>query len=235
MRTIVRVRVEQDGRPAVISRTTEHDDAAGLLDHRFDAELRRIIQDSRVFGRLRKQAMFAFTSKYAPALYEMGEKRRNMQFRWTEIFELKELRELLGVKSDELRTFGNLNAWCLKPAAQEVNGFADFGVAFRPIKTARKVTAVQMAWWRKNEEEVKAAFAEVQRHRTGRRARDAEALLRLLHRWREEAVKAGQTVRRIAAAFEAGLLCSRNLLPAVRLLLRSRVETPGWVIETRPA
>jgi plasmid replication initiation protein len=70
-----------------------------------------------------------------------------------------------------LTTFGNLNAWCLKPAAQEVNGLADFGVAFLPIKTGRRVTAVQMAWWRKNEDEVKAAFAEVQRHRTGRGAR----------------------------------------------------------------
>ena len=97
MRTIVRVRVEQDGRPAVmkvalLSRTTEHDDAKGLLYYRLDAELRRIIQDSRVFGRLRNEVMFAFTSKYALALYETGEKRRNMQFRWSEIFEIGELR-----------------------------------------------------------------------------------------------------------------------------------------------
>lgn len=176
MRTIVRVRVEQDGRPAVmkitlLSRTTEHDDAAGLLYYRFDSELRRIIQDSRVFGRLRKEVMFAFTSKYALALYEMGEKRRNMQFRWTEIFDVNELRELLGVRQGELTSFGNLNAWCLKPAAQEVNGLADFGVAFRPIRTGRKVTAVQLAWWRKNDDELKTAFAEIRRHRAGRRAR----------------------------------------------------------------
>lgn len=176
MRTIVRVRVEQDGRPAVmkitlLSRTTEHDDDAGLLYYRFDAELRRIIQDSRVFARLRKEVMFAFTSKYALALYEMGEKRRNMQFRWTETFDLDELRELLGVKPRELTTFGNLNAWCLKPAAREVNALADFGVSFRPVKTGRKVTAVQLAWWRKNEDELRAAFAEVHRHQAGRRAR----------------------------------------------------------------
>ena len=133
MRTIVRVRVVQDGRPAVmkvtlLSRTTEHDDAAGLLYYRFDADLRQIILDSRVFGRLRKEVMFAFTSKYALALYEIGEKRRNLQFRWSEVFELGELRELLGVKSDELMTFGNFNAWCLKPAAKEVNGLAEFSV-----------------------------------------------------------------------------------------------------------
>jgi transposase len=33
---------------------------------------------------------------------------------------------------------------------------------------------------------------------------DAEALLRLLNRWRDEAVKAGQTIHRIVVAFEAG-------------------------------
>jgi plasmid replication initiation protein len=176
MRTIVRVRVVQDGRPAVmkvtlLSKTTEHDDAAGLLYYRFDADLRKIILDSRVFGRLRKEVMFAFSSKYALALYEIGEKRRNLQFRWNEVFELGELRELLGVKPDELTTFGNFNAWCLKPAAKEVNGLAEFSVAFRPVKVGRKVTAVQLAWWRKNDDELKTAFAEVRRHRTGRRAR----------------------------------------------------------------
>ena len=174
MRTIVRVRVVQDSRPAVmkvtlLSRTTEHDDAAGLLYYRFDADLRQIILDSRVFGRLRKEVMFAFTSKYALALYEIGEKRRNLQFRWSEVFELGELRELLGVKSDELTTFGNFNAWCLKPAAKEVNVLADFSVAFRPVKVGRKVSAVQLAWWRKNEDEVRSAFAQVQRHRIGRK------------------------------------------------------------------
>jgi plasmid replication initiation protein len=176
MRTIVRVRVVQDGRPAVtkvtlLSKTTEHDDAAGLLYYRFDADLRQIVLDSRVFGRLRKEVMFAFTSKYALALYEIGEKRRNLQFRWNEVFELGELRELLGVKADELTTFGNFNAWCLKPAVKEVNGLAEFSVAFKPVKVGRKVTAVQLAWWRKSEDEVRSAFAEVQRHRTGRRAR----------------------------------------------------------------
>jgi transposase len=33
---------------------------------------------------------------------------------------------------------------------------------------------------------------------------DPQILLRLLHRWRDEAVKAGQTIQRIAVAFEAG-------------------------------
>src|SRR4051794_27597407 len=35
-------------------------------------------------------------------------------------------------------------------------------------------------------------------------APDQEGLLQLLHRWRDEAVKAGRPIRRICVAFEAG-------------------------------
>ena len=37
-----------------------------------------------------------------------------------------------------------------------------------------------------------------------KQAADPVLLLRLLHRWRDEAVKAGKTIERIAVAFEAG-------------------------------
>jgi len=39
------------------------------------------------------------------------------------------------------------------------------------VKAGRKVTGVQLAWWRKNDDELRAVFAEVRRHRVGRRAR----------------------------------------------------------------
>jgi transposase len=45
---------------------------------------------------------------------------------------------------------------------------------------------------------------------------DQEALLRLLHRWRDEITKAGRTVTRITVAFEAG----RDGLCLARWLLR---------------
>lgn len=176
MKTIVRLRVEVDGKPAVrkvqlLAPTTEQDDRDGILYYRFHAELIDILRDSRIFGRLQREVMFAFTSKYALALYEMGEKRRNHQWKWSETFELGELRELLGVKRGELQRFANLNAWCLKPAVAEVNGLADFGVKLVPIKLGRKVTHIEMSWWKKSLEEQKAAFAEVRRHKAGRRAR----------------------------------------------------------------
>jgi transposase len=44
----------------------------------------------------------------------------------------------------------------------------------------------------------------IERHPLKKLAPEAEELLRLLRRWRDEAIKAGRTVTRIAVAFEAG-------------------------------
>jgi transposase len=44
----------------------------------------------------------------------------------------------------------------------------------------------------------------IDRHPEKKLAPDQEALLRLLHRWRDEAAKAGRTIARIVVAFEAG-------------------------------
>ncbi len=44
----------------------------------------------------------------------------------------------------------------------------------------------------------------IERHPLKKLAPDAEELLRLLQRWRDEATKAGRSVKRIAVAFEAG-------------------------------
>src|SRR5256714_1492431 len=44
----------------------------------------------------------------------------------------------------------------------------------------------------------------IDRHPEKKLQPDQDALLRLLHRWRDEAAKAGRTITRIAVAFEAG-------------------------------
>ncbi len=59
----------------------------------------------------------------------------------------------------------------IKPAVTEINAMAAFGVKVFPIKQSRKVVAVRVGWWRKEVEELKAAFAEVRRPKIGRKAR----------------------------------------------------------------
>src|SRR5271165_4387592 len=44
----------------------------------------------------------------------------------------------------------------------------------------------------------------INRHPEKKISPDEQALMRLLHRWRDEACKAGRTITRIAVAFEAG-------------------------------
>jgi len=176
MRTIVRIRVEAEGKPAIrrvqlLAPTTEQTEEGGILFYRFPVELVEIIKDSGVFGRLKRDVMFGLSSKYALALYEMGEKRRHLSYRWSEVFSIEEIRDLLGVADGELERFANLNAWALKPAAVEVNALADFGVKLEPIKQGRKVVSVKFSWWAKSETELREAFSELRRHRTGRKAR----------------------------------------------------------------
>src|ERR1700739_2905459 len=51
---------------------------------------------------------------------------------------------------------------------------------------------------------IAAIIRGVERHPVKKLAADEEGLLRLLHRWRGEAEKAGRTINRIAVAYEAG-------------------------------
>jgi len=63
------------------------------------------------------------------------------------------------------------NRRALKPAVQEVNALGDFGVKLRPVKVGRAVTAIEMSWWKKSQDELRDAFQELRRHRIGRKAR----------------------------------------------------------------
>ncbi len=174
MAAIVKVRLPAKRgttRVQLLGANTEYDSEDGLFRYRFDKDLRKIILDSSIFARIRAEVTFALSSKYALTLYEMIQKRGNLKHVWAETFPLDELRELLGVPKGKLPAFADFNRRALKPALQEVNALGDFGVKVMPVKKGRAVTAVQLAWWCKSEQELKDAFSELQRHRNGRKAR----------------------------------------------------------------
>ncbi|MEO0439163.1 MAG: replication initiation protein [Pseudomonadota bacterium] len=175
MAAIVRVRLP-DGklmRVQLLGSNTETQKGSGVFRYRFDSQLRKIIKNSSVFARIRSEVTFALSSKYALALYEMIQKRGNLSHRWSEEFSVDELRSLLGVEPGKLTLFGNFKSRALQPAVREVNALGDYGVQMLPVKTGRAVTAVKISWWRKSEDELKAAYQELQRSRVGRRARIA--------------------------------------------------------------
>lgn len=173
MAGIVRVRLP-DGklmRVQLLGSNTETQQDSGVIRYRFDNQLRRIIQNSSVFARIRSEVTFALSSKYALALYEMIQKRGNLAHKLSEEFALEELRALLGVEKGKLPAFADFKRRALVPAVKEVNALGDYGVSMQPVKTGRAVTGVKLFWYRKSEDELKKAYAELQRSRVGRQAR----------------------------------------------------------------
>lgn len=143
----------------------------GTLKYAIPSELAILLRDSTVFAKLEMEVLRSFTSKYALALYEAVARRVRLKHVFTERFSLDDFRELLGVESDKLTTFGNLNQYAIKPALLEVNALSDFTVTILPEKTGRRVTGVLIGWGAKDIEGRKAAYAELQRSRVGRKAR----------------------------------------------------------------
>lgn len=176
MASIARLQIERDGkryirRVQLLGATDEGRDDDSLLYYRFPPELREIIRESSVFARLRKDVIFALSSKYALCLYEVLQKRGNLGWQWQEEFTIERFRQLIGVEPGKLESFKNLNKWAIQHAVIEVNGLSDFSCAVEPVLSGRKVVKLRLLWWRKNTDELRAAYRELQKAKVGRRAR----------------------------------------------------------------
>jgi hypothetical protein len=176
MASIVKVRVTRDGEDAIERvqllggniETTRRD---GLLEYEIPQRLRRIIKNSTVFARLQREVMFALSSKYALTLYEMIQKRGNLRYRSTEKFSLDDLRGILGVPKGKLTSWSNLKLRAIDPAVAEVNALSDYMVEITPLKTGRRVTHIDLRWWRKDDDSTAATERELSFSKVGRKAR----------------------------------------------------------------
>jgi hypothetical protein len=143
-----------------------------LFHYNFPEPLRKIIRSSEVWARLESHVIYAFSSKYALALYELVALRANLKHKTSEVFELEKFRALIGVEPDKLLEFKNLKKWAVEGALREVNGLCpEFNVKVESVTTGRKVTAVKVTWWPKSAAEKAAALHEVTGSRVGRRER----------------------------------------------------------------
>jgi hypothetical protein len=149
----------------------EDEDEDGNVYYRFPAELREIIQRSDIFARLQTDVMFCFTSKYALALYEMVQKRGNLKHKHVEEFGVDEMRGLLGVPRGKLTEYADLRRFALIPAVQEVNAFSPYMVQLDAVRHGKKILKLRLIWFAKDEQGLKTAYTELQRHRVGRKAR----------------------------------------------------------------
>lgn len=179
MSAIVKVHVKWNGEAAIervqlLGGSLEALKRDGMLEYEIPARLRKIISNSTVFARLQREIMFALSSKYALTLYEMVQKRGNLRWKSDEIFTLEELRGVLGVPKGKLTSWSNLKLRALDPAVSEVTSLSDYVVQIHPIKAGRKVTKVELRWWRKDSEGQGAVGRALQFASVGRRQRAKE-------------------------------------------------------------
>jgi hypothetical protein len=182
----VEVRIIRDGKRYLQSihllgtvARPEDEEEDGNVYYRFPAELREIIQRSDIFARLQTEVMFCFTSKYALTLWEMIQKRGGLKHKNTEEFTPDDLRRMLGVPRGRLRDFSAFRRFVLIPAVDEVNALSPFMVQIDAVRHGRKVVKLRLMWFAKDEQGLKAAYGEVQRHKAGRSARLAGTVERL--------------------------------------------------------
>lgn len=175
MQTVLTVRLSGKGTRRVQflggNDMDDPDRPSGTLTYSFDKRLVEILRDSAIWGRIALPVLMAFSSKYAVSLYENACQWSNLSHRIYQDISLDDFRVMLGIEDGKYPAFGALNKHVMQPAIEEINALAPFNISLTPIKTGKKVTAIRLGWWRKNEEELKLAWAEAQRSRIGRRAR----------------------------------------------------------------
>jgi len=175
MRTLILLRLPEGGTRRVQflggNDLDDPDRAGGVFTYSFDKRLVEVLQDSTIWGKLSIPVLMAFTSKYAVSLYENIAKMTNLSHKTTQEYSLEEFRDLLGVQPGKYKSFGELNKHVIKPVVSEINALASFNITLAPRKTGRRVTHVSVGWWTKTEIEQNAAWQELKRHKSGRRAR----------------------------------------------------------------
>jgi hypothetical protein len=147
------------------------DRPAGVLTYSFDKRLFSVLKDSAVWGKIALPVLMAFTSKYAVSLYENLAQFTNLSLKTSQDYSLEQFRALMGVPPGRYKTFGELNKHIIKPAVEEVNALAAFGISILPIKQGKRVVQIKVGWWTKDNSQLGQAYDELQRSKIGRRAR----------------------------------------------------------------
>jgi len=158
------------GRVHLLGANSEQEEEEGYFYYRWNPELVAIIQNSKTWARLKSHVMYSLRSKYSIRLYELIEKRINLD-KQSEDFDVDDLRARLGVPKGKLPKFGEFNKHCLKPALLEINQLTDFTVTAGLIKKGRSVVKIKLVWLAKTRDQLLEAQAERDRHSAGRSAR----------------------------------------------------------------
>lgn len=180
MTVVVDVAAGTDDRPKILKThlfdfvelDVNEDDPRATVRYGVPKKLRAVLAQSGRWGRIKAEVVCAMTSKYAISLYELVQLRANLE-RCTETFPIDRFRELMGVPAGKLVRGPDFVRRVLEPASLEVNGLSEIGVTLEPVRKGPKapITAITVAWWRKQGDEFREAVRERNRPKFGRLAR----------------------------------------------------------------
>ena len=123
----------------------------GWIKYKFSDDAENMMLNSNVFARIQREIMFALSSRYSLALYEILAKRINLSHTQSEVFELPVFRQMLGVPEDKYKLMSHLRTRILDTAFGEVQQLTNIGCAYQLVRNRGKgYTHIKLTWFPKD-------------------------------------------------------------------------------------
>ena len=177
MGTIIKTVVEEDGEDytrtfSFLARIDNAIRSDGWIKYKFSDDAEHMMLTSNVFGRIQREIMYAMSSRYSLALYEILAKRVNLKHTQHEIFELDTFRKMLGVANDKYKLMAHLRTRILDTAFAEVQQLTNIGCAYTLMRNRGKgYTHIKVSWFSKD---ARAAYAAQQARERPKKQQKAE-------------------------------------------------------------
>jgi plasmid replication initiation protein len=128
-----------------------YEDPDGFIKYRFSEDAEKMMLNSTVFARIQRDVMFALSSRYSLALYEILAKRINLKHTQSEMFEVDMFRAMLGVPDGKYKLMAHLRSRILDTAFGEVGQLTNIGCSYEMIRTRGKsFTHIKVTWFQKD-------------------------------------------------------------------------------------
>ena len=127
-----------------------YEDPDGWITYKFSEDAENMMMNSSVFARIQREVMWALSSRYSLALYEILAKRINLKHLQSEIFELEIFRAMLGVPVGKYKLMAHLRSRILDTAFGEVSQLAPIGCSYEMIKGGKAYTHIRVSWFPKD-------------------------------------------------------------------------------------
>ncbi len=137
----------------------------------FGRAFREMAEKSCHWAIMDRQTVFALSSKYSILLFQYVASLVNLQYVTSKTFTVSELRAMMGVGEGKLARFANFNARAIQPAIAEINQTSRLTLTATPHKVGRTVTGITIAWAEKEPDRKRDTKRELDRPKTGRKAR----------------------------------------------------------------